>query len=107
MVRGKLQPALKYVANQPYINKYKVGENQQEVLTYPTINGDVSVNRKHNAYVDALSGKKGWGDGLYKQQHQSKIEYYYNEEQDSILDDPRTVADLEKENIDLKEQMIH
>jgi hypothetical protein len=57
--------------------------------------------------VDALSGKKGWGDGLYKQQHQSKIEYYYNEEQDSLLDDPRTVADLEKENIDLKEQMIH
>ena len=38
MVRGKLQPALKYVAPQPYINKYKIADTSRndEVLTYPS-----------------------------------------------------------------------
>jgi len=62
MVKGKLQPALKYVAPQPYINKYKIRSSSledekigvQEVLTYPSHNGDINVNRQHNAYVDAL-----------------------------------------------------
>ena len=47
MVRGKLQPALKYKAPQQYYNRYKiVGEKDKdfsEVITYPAVNGDVKV----------------------------------------------------------------
>lgn len=57
------------MAPQPYFNKYKIIDKEassaQEVITYPTVNGDVNVNKKHNAYVDALSGKRGWGEGDY------------------------------------------
>jgi hypothetical protein len=70
MVRGKLQPALKYVAPNPYYNRYQVkeannGYNSQEVITYPSTLGDIRVNQKHNDYVTALQGKKGWGEGDY------------------------------------------
>ena len=47
LVRGKLQPALKYKAPQHYYNRYKiVGDEQKgtaEVITYPAVNGDVKV----------------------------------------------------------------
>ena len=40
MVRGKLQPALKYKVAQPMYNRYKFeeksGESQQEMLTLPS-----------------------------------------------------------------------
>ena len=49
---------------------------QAEVLTYPSINGDVNVNKYHNGYVDALQGKKGWGEGEYVNQHKSISDYY-------------------------------
>lgn len=144
MVRGKLQPALKYVAPQNYYNKYEISKNEEDkdkqaVITYPSTGGDIQVNKKHNDYVDALKNKRGWGDGEYQSAHQGKIDHYLNTvtakrhnkqnkdkyhfdaneetrrgmqgdivESDSDqdyydLEDPRTVDDLEKENIALKE----
>lgn len=35
------------------------------------------------------------------------IEFYNNQSFNDYEDDPRSYDDLEKENIDLKEQMIH
>lgn len=50
------------------------------MLTYPSITGDVSVNKRHNAYVDALSQKKGWGEGDYVSSHKAIPDYYYDKE---------------------------
>ena len=52
MIRGRLQPALKYVAQIPMFNRYKVnnsakGEDYQEIVTYPTITGDLAMKNKH------------------------------------------------------------
>lgn len=135
LVRGKLQPAIKYLAPQPYYNKYLVKdrsrarESDQEVITYPSVNGDLTINERHNSYVDALSNKKGWGPGDYTSQYKSSLDHYVTQSQragsfdpnretkrgnngdlleadsegDEDLQDPRTVQDLEQENITLKE----
>ena len=51
MIRGRLQPALKYVAQIPMFNRYKVKnsakEDFQEIMTYPTITGDLKMKNKH------------------------------------------------------------
>lgn len=51
MVRGKLQPALKYKVAQPMYNRYKFeeksGESQQEMLTLPSITGDLTMKNSY------------------------------------------------------------
>jgi hypothetical protein len=52
MVRGRLQPALRYIAHQPVINRYKLLAPSQsepvlpqaEVLTIPATYGDIHIN---------------------------------------------------------------
>jgi hypothetical protein len=36
------------------------------VITYPAVNGDVKVQKKHKAYVSELKNKRGWGEGEYE-----------------------------------------
>lgn len=33
------------------------------MITYPVINGEVKVVEEHNAYVDDMINRRGWGDG--------------------------------------------
>lgn len=40
------------------------------------MNGDVHINQKHHNYVDALKGKKGWGEGDYVSNNKTSIEHY-------------------------------
>jgi len=52
MIHGRLQPALKYVAPIPMFNRYQVrnpgkGEEYQEIVTYPTVSGDLKMKNKH------------------------------------------------------------
>ena len=51
MVNGRLQPALKYIAPNPMFNRYKVRnggrEEFQEIMTYPTVSGDLNMKNKH------------------------------------------------------------
>lgn len=48
-----MQPALKYLAPQPFFNRYRCA-NSQEVITYPTAVGDLTLNRRHTEYVQLL-----------------------------------------------------
>ena len=51
MLNGRLQPALKYIHQIPMFNRYKVDNakaNQyQEIVTYPTVGGDLNLKNKH------------------------------------------------------------
>ena len=51
MVRGKLQPALKYIAPNPMFNRYHVANGAkneyQEIMTVPTVSGDIKMKNKH------------------------------------------------------------
>ena len=51
MIRGRLQPALKYIAPNPMFNRYSVknpGKKKfQEIVTYPTVSGDLKMKNKH------------------------------------------------------------
>lgn len=51
MIRGRLQPALKYIAPIPMFNRYSVknpGKKKfQEIVTYPTVSGDLKMKNKH------------------------------------------------------------
>ena len=51
MIKGKLQPALKYIAPNPMFNRYKVKnggvEKFDEIMTYPTVTGDLNMKNKH------------------------------------------------------------
>lgn len=51
MVRGRLQPALKYKVAQPMYNRYKFeqkGENAyQEMITLPSITGDLTMKNSY------------------------------------------------------------
>ena len=51
MVNGRLQPALKYIAPIPMFNRYKVKnakkEQFHEIMTYPTVSGDLAMKNKH------------------------------------------------------------
>ena len=47
MIRGRLQPALKYIAPNPMFNRYNVKnagkKNYEEIMTYPTVTGDIKM----------------------------------------------------------------
>ena len=51
MVRGKLQPALKYIAPNPMYNRYAVQKAAKsdygEIVTMPTISGDLNMKNRH------------------------------------------------------------
>mmetsp|Transcript_27198 Transcript_27198/g.33831 ORF Transcript_27198/g.33831 Transcript_27198/m.33831 type:complete len:103 (+) Transcript_27198:154-462(+) len=51
MVRGKLQPALKYIAPNPMYNRYQVNQATKsdygEIVTMPTISGDLQMKNRH------------------------------------------------------------
>lgn len=51
MIKGKLQPALKYIAPIPMFNRYKVKnggiDKFDEIMTYPTVSGDINIKNKH------------------------------------------------------------
>lgn len=50
--RNRLQPALKYIAPNPMFNRYKLKNSAsekgyEEIVTYPTITGDLKMKNKH------------------------------------------------------------
>ena len=51
MIKGRLQPALKYIYQNPMFNRYNVkkpGKDvYQEIVTYPTVTGDLKMKNKH------------------------------------------------------------
>jgi len=52
MIRGRLQPALKYIAQNPMYNRYQLKEptskqDYKEIVTYPTVSGDLKMKNKH------------------------------------------------------------
>ena len=51
MINGRLQPALKYLKQIPMFNRYKIDnagmEDYQEIVTYPTLRGDLKMKNKH------------------------------------------------------------
>lgn len=54
MIRGRLQPALKYIAQNPMFNRYLLKEtpsagktDYKEIVTYPTVSGDLKMKNKH------------------------------------------------------------
>ena len=51
MVAGKLQPALKYKVPNPMFNRYSiengVKDKYEEIVTYPTVSGDLKMANKH------------------------------------------------------------
>ena len=51
MIRGRLQPALKYLAQNPMFNRYQLKkgakEEYSEIVTYPTVSGDLKMKNKH------------------------------------------------------------
>lgn len=42
-----------------------MNSGSQEVITCPSISGEISLNKLHCGYVGALQGKLGWGEGDY------------------------------------------
>ena len=51
-MRGRLQPALKYIAQNPMFNRYQVKnstakDGYQEIVTYPTVSGNLKMKNKH------------------------------------------------------------
>ena len=143
MINGRLQPALKYLHQIPMFNRYKIDnagqEDYQEIVTYPTLRGDLKMKNRHqgvnyddrhvpNKKLPELSVEqetKGKGLANIVKTLQSKnLQYnrkFYSKEahkyerlkEDELLlaademDDPRDFEDIQKENMDLKEQMIH
>ena len=102
-------------------------------MTYPTVSGDLKLKNKHvgvnfddrdipqknlpDEEVDAPKNKAGLAS-VAKTLQNKNIKYnrdYYSKVarenkriiDKSDLDDPRTLADIEKENLDLKEQFLH
>ena len=51
MINGRLQPALKYLKQIPMFNRYKIDnagmEDYQEIVTYPTLRGDLKMKNRH------------------------------------------------------------
>lgn len=137
MVRGRLQPALKYVAQIPMFNRYKVnrgtkGGDFQEIVTYPTVTGDLSMDNRHvgvnfddrDMPAKALprepieAGARADLEGVVKSLQSKSIRYnrqYYErvarrdrrQADPDEIEDPRSLDDIERENLDLKEQTIH
>lgn len=129
MIQGRLQPALKYVAPIPMFNRYQVrnpgkGEEYQEIVTYPTVSGDLKMKNKHvgvnfddrDIPQKQLPGEKVEGpkatdlEGLVKTLQNKSINYnkkYYQkvERKDwraidpDEIEDPRNLADIELENM--------
>lgn len=137
MIQGRLQPALKYIAQNPMFNRYKVknpdNQSYQEIVTYPTVAGDLKMKNKHvgvnfddrDIPAKELPGEdvvehKKMGDlqGVVKKLQNKNIKYnrdYYSQVKrknmravdPKDIDDPRTLGDIERENMDLKEQFLH
>ena len=136
MIGGRLQPALRYIAPNPMFNRYEVNESSkkeyEEIVTYPTITGDLKMKNKHvgvnfddrdipakslpkEKIVDA---KKQDLQGVVKTLQVKNLKYnkkYYQQVQrkdpraidEDLIEDPRKLNDIEQENVDLKEQLIH
>ena len=136
MIGGRLQPALRYIAPNPMFNRYEVNESSkkeyEEIVTYPTITGDLKMKNKHvgvnfddrdipakslpkEKIVDA---KKRDLQGVVKTLQVKNLKYnkkYYQQVQrkdpravdEDLIEDPRKLNDIEQENVDLKEQLIH
>lgn len=136
MVRGKLQPALKYIAPNPMYNRYKVNQATKsdygEIVTMPTISGDLKMKNRHVGvnFDDRDIPKKSLPaqkvqnsqsidlEGAVREIKKKTIRYnrnYYETvarkdkraiDRDDI-EDPRTLEEIEQENLDLKEQLLH
>ncbi len=101
-------------------------------MTYPTISGDLNMKNKHVGVnfddrdipqkalpKENVEGPKTQDlEGVVKNLQNKNIKYnrdYYQKVERKDLraidpddiEDPRTLADIEQENLDLKEQMIH
>ena len=134
MIRGRLQPALKYIAQNPMFNRYQVKnkegkEEYQEIVTYPTVSGDLKMKNKHVGvnFDDRDIPAKNLPEAPVEETNIEKIvktlqnknikynkEYYEKVKRKDVraidpddIHDPRSLIDVEQENVDLKEQFIH
>ena len=131
--KNRLQPALKYIAPNPMYNRYKVKnpvqqKGYEEIVTYPTISGDLKMKNKHvgvnfddrdipakqlpKENIQTRNSKNL--EGLVNSLKNKNLKYnkdYYNRVQrkdkraveDDDIDDPRSLDDIQTENVILKE----
>jgi len=118
-------------------NRYNVrnpdkGEDYKEIVTYPTVTGDLKMKNRHVGVnfddrdipqkelpAEKLAGPKTRDlEGMVKTLQSKNIrynrEYYSKVERRDMraidpdeLDDPRTLDDIEQENMELKEMYLH
>ena len=120
-------------------NRYQVknpgkSEEYKEIVTYPTVIGDIKMKNKHvgvnfddrdipaktlpDHTIEEGSKEAEDLEGLVKLLQNKNIRYnrqYYQSVKrkdiravdPSEIDDPRDLADIEQENLDLKEQFIY
>ena len=117
-------------------NRYQIKNGQmekyQEIVTYPTLRGDIKMKNKHVGVnfddrdipkkqlpKESLEGPKRRNfENLAKSLQGKNIKYnkdYYAKVQrrdpraidTNEIEDPRALSEIEQENLDLKEQFIH